>query len=636
MSLSLMFRDRKFAPLMWAQFFGALNDNILKNALVVLLAIKEIQLLGLKSELLVTMITLIFILPFFFFSELAGQIADKYEKSRLVRIIKTAEIFIMLIAGLGFYFENYFVLIFSIFLLGLHSTFFGPIKYSSIPDLLSEQNLTSGNAYVEMGTFIAILIGTISGGYLISLSGGALYVIVFLILNALMGLYFGIKLPRIPNGNSHLKLNFHPWKPLIATCVEIKKNKTVFHSILGISWFWLLGAVILSVLPSLSIKVLHGNPFVVTSFLACFTIGIAIGAVICERLSFGRTEIGLVPLGSLGMSLFLADIARVLGSWNQTYGYVETNVSVLNLLSRPLGINLYLDIFAIAIFGGLYTVPLYTLVSQRSSRETRSRAVGANNILNSLFMVLGSALLMGFFAWDFSLSKILLIYAALNFIVSFYIYSIVPEFTLRFFMWVGAKIFFRLAVRHQTNIPKEGAALLISNHVSYIDWMLIGAAIKRPVRFVMYYKFARTPMLRYLMNQAGVILIAGKAENEKIFQEAFDKISQALINGELVCLFPEGSITRDGKIQEFKKGMEFILARNPVPVIPMFLEGVWGSLFSPDGKKIWKKLLKIPLFSFLLFRHKRVILKISDEVKPGDTNATHLEGLIRKLETTYM
>ncbi len=609
MSLAMIFHDRKFFPLMWTQFFGALNDNILKNALVVLLAFKGIELWGIQSELLVTFITLIFILPFFIFSELAGQIADKFEKSQLVRIIKTIEIFMMAFAGIGFYFEDFPILIFSILLIGIHSTFFGPIKYSALPDLLPVERLTSGTAYVEMGTFIAILIGTLGGGFLISLKHGEIYVICFLMINSIVGLYFGNKISQMPIGNSSLKINLHPWRPLLTTVRFVKKNRTVYNSILGISWFWFLGAIILSILPTLAIKVLQANELVITAFLATFTIGIALGAFICERISFGRVEIGVVPLGSLGMSLFLGDWARVLWQGN----------------GSSLGPNLFIDLLGIAIFGGIFTVPLYTLISQRTDREHRSRTIGANNIINSLFMVIGSALLMLFFYLNFSLPLILAIFAILNLLVSFYIYSIVPEFTLRFLMWMVARICYHLKISGATHIPKEGAAILVSNHVSFIDWLIIGGAIKRPIRFVMYYRFARTPLLRFIMRQGGVISIAGKSENEKIFDSAFEKISHALQNGELVCIFPEGSITRTGEIQEFKRGLEFVLMKNSVPVIPIALKGLWGTFFSPDQKKIMIKIFKI--FTFF----PQVHLNIGEQILPANATAAHLEKLVRAL-----
>lgn len=621
MSVSMMFRDRKFAPLMWTQFFGALNDNVLKNALVVLLAFKGIELWGLHAESLVSLATLIFILPFFLFSALAGQIADKFEKSSLIRWIKLAEIFIMILAGVGFYFGAYSVMFFVLFLMGLHSTFFGPLKYSALPELMPIEKLTTANAYVEVGTFIAILAGTIGGGHLISLPGGEFYVIALLLIVSILGYLTSREVPIIRVADPNLVLQFNPIGPTISTLRDSRENKAVFNSILGISWFWFLGAVILSLLPTVTTKILNGNEHVITLFLATFTIGIAVGAIICEKLSFERVEIGLVPFGSLGMTVFLVDMAFTLFGWN----FSEMKIGITEFLATSGSLRLVLDLFCIAIFGGVFTVPLYTLIQQRSNREHRSRIIGANNIMNALFMVVGSGLLMLFLQIKISLPVILLIYASFNLLIAIYIYSIVPEFTLRFLTWILAHCFYRLRSRGDKQIPNEGSAILVCNHVSFIDWLVLAAAIKRPVRFVMYYKFANIPVLKYLMRHAGVIPIAGKNEDSKIFEQAFLKIAESLNQGNLVCIFPEGAITRNGELQEFKKGIEHILSKTPVPVIPMGLKGLWGSIFSHDGAKPMTKLPRRIWFP--------VELNIGQAVTPELATASNLELKVRELLT---
>ncbi len=619
MSMSMMFRDRKFAPLMWTQFFGALNDNVLKNALVVLLAFKGIELWGLHAESLISLATLIFILPFFLFSALAGQVADKFEKSQLIRWIKLAEIFIMLMAGAGFYFGAYPILFFVLFLMGLHSTFFGPVKYSALPELMPFEKLTTANAYVEVGTFIAILVGTIGGGHLISLPGGELYVIGILLLISVAGYLTSRSVPKIRIADSSLSIELNPIGPTISTLKASRKNKAVFNSILGISWFWFLGAVILSLLPTMTTKILNGNEHVVTLFLATFTIGIAVGAIVCEKLSFERVEIGLVPFGSLGMTVFLIDLALVLSGWTLS----SERIGATEFLAASGSLRLLVDLFCIAIFGGIFTVPLYTLIQQRSDREHRSRIIGANNIMNAFFMVIGSGLLMVFLQIKISLPTILLIYAAFNFLIAVYIYSLVPEFTLRFLTWILAHCFYRLRSRGDKHIPNEGAAILVCNHVSFIDWLVVAAAIKRPVRFVMYYKFAGIPILKYLMKHAGVIPIAGKNEDNEIFERAFQKISECLSQGDLVCIFPEGGVTKNGEIQEFKKGIEHILAKNPVPVIPMGLKGLWGSIFSHHGAKAMTKLPRRIWFP--------VELNIGEPVSAERSTAAYLEVKVREL-----
>jgi 1-acyl-sn-glycerol-3-phosphate acyltransferase len=622
MSLQMMFKDKKFSPLMWTQFFGALNDNVLKNALVVMLAFKGIQMWGLKSESLISLATLIFILPFFVFSALAGQVADKMEKSLLIRWIKLAEIVIMVVAGFGFYFHLYELVFAALFLMGLHSTFFGPVKYSVLPELVDEANLTSGNAYVEVGTFIAILIGTISGGYLVSVPGGELYIITALIAFSAVGYRMSRGVPAVRIADPGLRVQFNPIPQTISTLKVAQKTKAVFNSILGISWFWFLGAVILSLLPTVTKNILNGDEHVVTLFLAVFTIGIAVGALVCEKLSFERVEIGLVPLGSLGMTIFLVDLACTLSTWMPS----TEILSISAFFETDSGVHLLLDLFMIAIFGGLFTVPLYTLIQQRSERESRSQVIGANNIMNALFMVVGSALLMLFLEMKLQIHDILYIYAALNLAIAIYIYSIVPEFTLRFLAWVLSHLLYRTRVEGSKNIPADGPAILVCNHVSFVDWLLISACVRRPLRFIMYYKFANMPVGKYLMRHAGVIPIAGKTENPEIFEKAFQKVSQYLREGELICLFPEGMITPDGELHPFKKGVEHILERDPVPVIPMALVGLWGSIFSHKDAKAFTKLPRRIWF--------RVGLKISQALPPKEATAANLEAQVKKLLET--
>ncbi|MBX7231357.1 MAG: MFS transporter [Bdellovibrionales bacterium] len=612
-------KDKNFSYLWWTQFLGALNDNVLKNSLVVLLAFRGVEMWGLRAEALISLATLLFILPFFLFSATAGQLADKFERSNLVRWIKFSEIIIMILAGVGFYFHSFPLLFTVLFFMGLHSTFFGPIKYSILPELISSEKLTAANAYVEVGTFIAILLGTILGGYFISLPQGELYLIGLLLSLSVGGYITSYGIPSVKIGDPNLRFRLNPFIPIFETLRDSKKNKAVFNSILGISWFWLLGAVILSLLPTLTTKVLHGDEHIVTIFLAMFTVGIALGALLCEKLSFGQVEIGLVPLGSLGMTFFMLYLAFSLKDWN----YPNELVSLNEWLNQSGSLRLLGALLGIALSGGMFTVPLYTLIQERSVLENRSRVIGANNIINSMFMVIGSGLLLALLQWKVSLEKIIIIYSILNLIVSMYIYSLVPEFTLRFLAWLLAHCFYRLRSEGKEYFPKAGPVILVCNHVSYVDWMIIGAALRRPVKFVMYYKFASIPLLKYLMKQAGVIPIAGKNENPEVFANAFKQIGLSLNQGEVVCIFPEGGLSQDGNLQKFKKGVEHILITHPVPVIPMALSGLWGSIFShKDARALtkWPKRIWFP-----------VTLRLDPPVDPAQATADFLEKKVELL-----
>ncbi len=620
MSLKMVLSDKRFWPLFWTQFFGSLNDNVFKNALVVLLTYRGIVLAGLDSASLVALAGGIFILPFFLFSPIAGQLSDKYEKSQLVRYTKIFEIFVMSIAALGFLTQNYFLLLAVLFLAGLQATLFGPVKYSMLPDLVSKGELIEANAYVEMGTFLAILIGTIGGGVLVSLPGGENWLVGTLLVVSLVGVFTSYQVQKVKVGCATLTLEFNPFPTILSTISLLKQSKAIFNSVFGISWFWFFGAAILSILPIYCKDFLGTSEHVVTAFLAMFTLGIGIGSILCEKLSFRRVEIGLVPIGSIGMTLFLVSLYFLKPDW-----IVDSNhlLSLGEFLSSSIGRLLLSDFFLMSVFGGFFILPLYTLIQERSQPETRSRVIAGNNILNAVFMVASSLMVMGFHAAHLSHPEIFLVLATLNLIVAFYIYSIVPEFTLRFLSWIFARTLYRIKCTGEENIPQEGPAILICNHVSYIDWLIVAALCKRPMRFIMYYKFFDIPFLKYLMKQAKVIPIAGAKEDPKILEAALNKVSEELQAGEIVCIFPEGMVTRDGELNTFRTGIEKMLARNPVPVVPMALCGLWGTFFSHGGGKLFKKVPKHWL--------SKIELKIGQPIDPKNADAASLTEVVRKL-----
>lgn len=591
MSLKLITHSKKFRPLFWTQFCGALNDNLLKNALVVLVTFKGISLWGLASQSLVALSGAIFILPFFLFSTVAGSWADGFQRRKIIRGVKLAEIAIMILAAFGFLSDHHGLLFFSLFLMGIHSTFFGPVKYSMIPDLVEADQIVAGNAMIEVGTFLAILIGTIGGGILVSLPQGQTILVAALLAVALIGLFFGYQVPTTPIAQASLKWSMNPFPEIMKIARELRPQTAVWNSIMGISWFWFFGAALMSLIPVFTKDVLHGSEEVVTFFLAVFTIGIATGSVLCEKLSFGQVEIGIVPLGSLGMTVFLVDLAFASHGYATVTGaqLLEKLSSLSEFLAGPNSHRIAIDLFMISIFGGIFTVPLYSLIQTRSQSSHRSRVIGMNNILNAVFMVVSAVLIVAFHSVGWGPLKMFLFFAGLNLIAAFYIYSIVPEFTLRFLAWMIAHVLYRIHPSGEHNIPKQGPALLVCNHVTFIDWLFISAVVKRPVRFVMYYKFANNLFTKYLVKHGKIILIAGQKENPNIFEKAFRQISEELKAGELVCLFPEGTITHTGEIGEIKGGYQHILQADPVPLIPMTLNNLWGSLFSRYDKSLSQK-----------------------------------------------
>src|SRR5215470_2572022 len=578
--------SRRFAGLFWAQFLGAFNDNLFKNALVILVAYQGISLWGVGAEQLVALSGGILILPFVLFSATAGQLADRFRKSTLVRWVKAGEIAIMLIAVAGFLDGQIGLLFVVLFLLGCQSSLFGPVKYSILPQLLHEDELVGGNALIETGTFLAILLGTIAGGVIIAEGASGRWLIsVGVIAIAIAGYVTSLRVPRTEAENPTLPIAPNPLEPLRETYAITRRNRAVYLSVLGVSWFWLFGAAILALLPIYTKDVLHAGEHVITFFLALFCAGIAIGSLLCERLSDRKLELGLVPLGSIGMSVFAFDL--YLAGVPAGSGDAVAGASLLGLgafLSMPGSWRIFIDLTLLSVFSGLYIVPLNTLIQQRAAAAERSRVVAGGNILSALFMVVASGLLLLFFALGLSALQSFAALAVLNAAAAFYIYKLLPEFLFRFVCWIIANCMYRLQTVNRDNIPADGPALLVCNHVSFVDWMIVSSACKRPARFVMYHGFLKIPFLGWVFRDAKVIPISPAREDEHLMQVAFDRIAAELEAGEIVCIFPEGSLTNDGRLHRFRPGVEKILQRTPVPVVPMALIGMWGSFFSrKDG-----------------------------------------------------
>jgi 1-acyl-sn-glycerol-3-phosphate acyltransferase len=612
--------QRRFGPLFWTQFCGAFNDNLYKNALVILITFKAYQIAELSPEQLVALCGGIFILPFFLFSALAGQISDQVSKSRLMMWIKVWEIGVMTLGSIGFVTENFPLLIGVLFLMGLQSTFFGPAKYSSLPELLPNRELVTGNAYVEMGTFLAILLGTILGGLLVSMPRGGGYLISAAVMAfAAMGWLNSLRIPSLPPIAQAQPLQLNIFKSTADILRICRRTRSVFLSILGISWFWLVGAVVLSILPAYCKETLNANEHVVTFFLALFSLGVGIGSIFCEKLSFNHLELGLVPIGSFGISLFALDLFLV-GQPSLQAPLVTVGV----LLGTPVGWRITVDLLLFSLFSGFFIVPLYTLIQERSEDAVRSQTIAANNILNALFMVVGALLLTLLLAAGATLPQIFLVIALLNLAVAAYIYSLIPEFLYRFMCWILAHCLYRLRVQGRANIPLSGPAVLVCNHVTYVDWLIMASATQRPVRFVMHYSFLNIPLTGRIFRNAKVIPIAGSRENATILNNAFDQISKELRAGEIVCIYPEGQLTHDGDLNPFRNGIERIIQRDPVPVIPTALQGLWGSLFSRKHRRLGQKLRHNKLWS-------RVELQIGQPVAPEKVNAPLLQEKVASL-----
>ncbi|MEN9480577.1 MAG: hypothetical protein RLZZ298_1972 [Pseudomonadota bacterium] len=615
-----LLKTRRFAPFFATQFLGAFNDNLFKNALIVLLTFQSAQWTEIKPELLANLAAGIFILPFFLFSATAGQLADKYDKALLARLVKVLEMVIMGVAAAGFFIHSLPVLLGALFLLGLHSTLFGPVKYAILPQHLHANELVGGNALIEAGTFVAILIGTLAGGLLAGSVEHPAWIALGGFVIALAGYLSSRGIPVAPAPEPGLTVNLNPLTETWRNIAFARQNRTVFLSILGISWFWLYGALFLAQFPAYAKNVLGGSESSVTLLLAVFTLGIGLGSLLCERMSGKRVEIGLVPFGSIGLTLFGIDLYFA----SPTGPLAAEVLGVVAMLSIPTVWRILFDLVMLGIFGGFFIVPLYALVQIRSSAAHRARIIAANNILNALFMVTGALGAAALLNSGLSIPALFGIAALANALVALYIYRLVPEFLLRFIAWLMIRAAYRLRSAGLENIPEEGAAVIVCNHVSFADAVVIMGAAPRPLRFVMDHRIFKIPLISYIFRHSGAIPIASAKEDPAMMEAAFAEVSKALAAGELVAIFPEGNITRDGELQPFRSGIARILADNPVPVIPLALSGLWGSFFSRiDGVA-----MKTPFRRGLL---SQITLRVAPAVTPAAATPENLFNIVRAL-----
>lgn len=569
-----LLRTQRFLPLFVTQFLGAFNDNLLKNAVVVLINFHGMKMLGLAPELMIQLTAALFILPFFLFSASSGQICEKYDKAAVARFVKQLEIAIMLVAAAGFWLHNGPILMSTIFLMGIHSTLFGPLKYSVLPQYLQPGELVGGNGLIEMGTFVSIILGQVAGTLLISVDESHMALISMLLLCATAGYLASRRMLPAPSSIAGMKIDWNFGRQTWQIIHHARQNRVVWLSMLGISWFWFLGAIYLSKLPTYASDVLGGNASVYTLLMTLFSLGVGLGSMFCEKLSGRKVELGLVPFGSIGLCLFGIDL------YFAAPPHAGGQLVWQHLLQQPEYWRLIADFTLIGLFGGFYIVPLYALIQTRSEPEFRSRAIAANNILNALFMVVSAGFAAALASQGVSIPKVLLISALLNIVVAAYIYTLLPEFLMRFIVWVLTHTMYRVKHQGLDFIPDEGPAVLVCNHVSFMDALIIGGACRRPVRFVMDHRIFKIPLLNFIFRTGKAIPIASAKEDAALKAKAFEQVAAELAAGEVVCIFPEGKITFDGELNPFKSGIEEIIQRSPVPVVPMALQGMWGSFFS--------------------------------------------------------
>ncbi|NII72537.1 1-acyl-sn-glycerol-3-phosphate acyltransferase [Dyella sp. SG562] len=619
MSQFSLLGSRRFAPFFWTQALGAFNDNAFRNAMVMLVAFQ----MGLDDRtvsLYTSLAPALFILPYFLFSATAGQLAEKYEKTRIIRFVKLFEIGAMLLAAIGFYTHHVSLLLVVLFLMGLHSTVFGPIKYAILPQALKPQELVGGNGLVEMGTQLAMLVGMIAGNALMLIVGfGPVAASSLTILVACIGYFASRQIPSAPATAPDLRFSWNPYTETVKVLKLTRADRAVFNAVLGISWFWFFGTVLISQLPNYTRLNLGGDGSVNTLVLTLFSIGTGIGSLLCERMSGRRVEVGLVPLGAFGLTVFGVDLYFARSGLAPMHGLDWTA-----FLHSPGSWRIALDLTLVGMFAGFYVVPLFAFVQSRAPREQLSRIIAGNNILNALWICVASGFGLGLGAAGLTPAQIFLATALLNIAVAMYIFTLVPEFLMRFITWVLVNTLYRVRVDGTQHIPEEGPVLLVCNHVSFMDPLLLMANLRRPARFVMYYKIFNIPLLNFVFRTAKAIPIAGQKEDPEVLRKAYEEVDAALADGEVVCIFPEGGLTKDGEVATFRPGVAHILQQRPVPVVPMALRGLWGSVWSRRDNMLRRA--RLPR----RFR-ARVELVIGEPLAPAEAQLSVLEARVREL-----
>ncbi|MBK6435943.1 MAG: MFS transporter [Rhodanobacteraceae bacterium] len=616
-----LLKERRFLPFFLTQALGAFNDNVFKHALIILITFLTVGLTDDKVHQYTNLAAALFILPFFLFSATSGQLADKYDKARLAQAVKLLEIAIMVVAAIGFMHSNISLLLATLFMMGLHSTLFGPLKYGILPQVLDDKELVGGNGLIEMATFLAILLGTLLGSTLIRIEGDRhVWVSVVAIVLAVLGLGTALMMPKAAPVDPGLKINWNPFSETWRNLQLLRGQRAVLLSCLGISWFWFFGSMYFTQLPSYTKQVLGGDPGVYTLLLALFSIGIGFGSMLCERLSGHKVEIGLVPFGAIGMTLFGADLYF---AWPNPAG--EQHLAIRAFLAQPAAWRVLFDLVGMAIFSGFFIVPLFALVQSRSDPKRRSRIIAANNILNALFMVIAAVLAVVLLnIYKFTIPQLLLATAVLNAVVAIYIFTLVPEFLMRFLIWIIVNTLYRLKVDGLDKVPDEGACVIVANHVSFVDALIIGGSVRRPIRFVMDHGIFKIPVLSFIFRTAKAIPIASAKVDPLLLERAYAEVDRALAEGEVVGIFPEGAITRSGEILPFRAGIERILAARAVPVVPIALRGLWGSLFSRKDTALGRARLPRRFWS-------HIAMVVGDPVPPAQASAAVLEAKVREL-----
>ena len=568
-----LFQTRRFLPFFLTQFLGAFNDNVFKNAMVVLIAWRLAATAQMNAQIMITVAAGVFILPFFLFSATAGQLADKFDKARLIRYVKVAEIIIMSTGAVGFYFGSVSMLMIVLFLMGVQSTFFGPVKYGILPDQLKDDELMGGNALVSAGTFLAILAGTILGTEVVLTEHGLTVISAVVIAIAAVGWLSSCYIPATPAAQPDLEVSYNfvtqTWKILSHAAGQ----RDVFLCILGISWFWLIGATFLAQFPTFTKDVLGAKVQVLTILLTTFSVGIAIGSLLCNRLLKGQVHATFVPLGALGISVFTVDLFfATLHPISSTTGEL---IAVGEFLSTFAGWRVVVDLLLVAISGGIFIVPLYAILQLRSDEKHRARNIASNNIMNALFMVVSAGGTVLMLNMGFSIPQVFLTIAVLNTAVGVYITKLLPGAMVKALIAWLMDLCYRVEVLDLENYHKAGdRVLIVANHQSFLDAPLIAAYVPDKLTFAINTHIAKQRIIRFFLSLAETFSIDPTNPFSMRSLVAHVKENRRLV------IFPEGRITVTGSLMKVYEGPGMIADKADAMILPVRIEGAQYTPFS--------------------------------------------------------
>ncbi|PCJ29816.1 MAG: acyl-[ACP]--phospholipid O-acyltransferase [Rickettsiales bacterium] len=572
-----LFKDRRFLPIFIVQFCGALNDNILKNALIILITFKLANELTLSSYTLIMLAHMLFTLPFVLFASISGQLADKYERSTIVKIIKFVEIGIVIASSYGFYTTNLPILFGCIAMMGTHSTFFGPIKYSVLPDHLRKEELLGANGFIEAGTFLSILLGTMMGGFY---NFSNILVISLALIVSVVGFVASLFMPKSNNFNPDVKINLNILQETVNMVKYAATKNQVYMAILGISWFWFIAATILAQIPLLTKDILGADESVASLFLVTFSVGVGVGSFLCNKIFNNTITTKYIFLATMGISVCIIDLffASSIAAVSDEPEQLKT---ISEFLTRGHRWRIVIDLFLLSAISGLYVVPLYTVMQYFSARSHRSRVISANNLINSFFMMGSTITLSVLRYFDFSIPSVILFVAICNTMVAIYIYRLVPDSQIiprKVWTFISKIIFgimYKIEIKGLENYKKAGKkTIIIANHLSFVEPALIAVYVEEDLQFAINTAIAKEWWVKPFLK---IVKTYPVEPNNPM---AIKRLIEEVKKDKKIAIFPEGKITTTGSLMKVYEGCGMVADKADAAILPIRVDGTQFTSFS--------------------------------------------------------